>query len=54
VADQTSRRLLEPPVALQPIAQLMRWSSRVETDPGTQWLRRRIAAFAQERDAVDR
>jgi hypothetical protein len=43
-------RLLEPPMPLQPINQLMLWTSRVENDPGHQWLRRRIAAFAEERD----
>jgi DNA-binding transcriptional LysR family regulator len=52
LADQTSLRLLEPPMPLQPITQLMLWTSRVESDPGNQWLRHRIVAFAEERDAV--
>jgi DNA-binding transcriptional LysR family regulator len=44
LSDQTSLRLLEPPMPLQPINELMLWTSRVEADPGHQWLRRRVAA----------
>jgi hypothetical protein len=50
LSDPTSLRLLQPPMPLQPINQLMLWTSRAENDPGHQWLRRRVAAFAEERD----
>jgi DNA-binding transcriptional LysR family regulator len=52
LSEQASIRLLEPPMPLQPINQLMVWTTRVESDPGHQWLRHRIVAFAEERDAV--
>lgn len=52
LADQTSLRLLEPPMPLQPIHQLMLWTPRAEHDPGLQWLRNRIVTFAEERDAI--
>jgi DNA-binding transcriptional LysR family regulator len=51
LSDQTSLRLLEPPMPLQPINQLMLWTTRAENDPGLQWLRNRILTFAEERDA---
>ena len=51
LSDQTSLRLFEPPMPLQPINQLMLWTTRVESDPGLQWLRSRLIAFAEERDA---
>lgn len=50
LAQQASLRLLEPPMPLQPINQLMLWTSRADNDPGHQWLRRRILAFATELD----
>jgi DNA-binding transcriptional LysR family regulator len=52
LSEQTSLRLVEPPMPLQPIHQLMLWADRAEHDPGHQWLRRRIAGFADERDEV--
>ena len=51
-AEPTSRRLLEPPMPLQPIHQLMLWANRSEHHPAHQWLQRRIGAFAEARDAV--
>src|ERR1019366_4495193 len=42
LSDQTSLRLLEPPMPLQPINQLMLWTTRAEHGPGLQWLRSRI------------
>ena len=48
MAPQASLRLLEPPMPLQPIHQLMIWTSRTERDPGHQWLRHRIEAFAAD------
>ena len=51
LSDQTSLRLLEPPMPLQPINQLMLWTTRAENDPGLQWLRNRILTFAEEHDA---
>jgi DNA-binding transcriptional LysR family regulator len=50
LADQTSLRLIEPPMPLQPIHQLMLWANRSEHDPGHQWLRQRLTAFADQRD----
>ncbi len=48
MAPQTSLRLLEPPMPLQPINQVMLWTTRTEHDLGHQWLRHRIEAFAAE------
>jgi DNA-binding transcriptional LysR family regulator len=48
MADQASLRLLEPPMQLQPINQLMLWRSHAEADPGHRWLRSRVLAFAEE------
>ena len=53
LSDQTSLRLLEPPMPLQPINQLMLWTTRAEHDPGLQWLRSRIVTFAEDRDATE-
>jgi DNA-binding transcriptional LysR family regulator len=50
MADQTTLRLLEPPMPLQPADQLMLWTSSAETDPGHTWLRRRIVSLAAELD----
>ena len=52
LADQTSLRLLEPPMSLEPIHQLLLWANRAEHDPGHRWIRNRIVAFAEERDAA--
>ncbi len=52
LSDQTSLRILEPPMPLQPINQLMLWTTRAENDPELQWLRHRIVTFAEERDAT--
>ncbi len=54
LADQTALRLLEPPMPLEPIHQLLLWANRAEHDPGHQWLRQRIVAFAVERDEARR
>ena len=48
MSDQASLRLLEPPMSLQPINQLMLWATRAEADPGHRWLRGRVLALAQE------
>ena len=50
LADQTSLRLLEPPMPLEPIHQLLLWADRAGHDPGHRWIRNRIVAFAEERD----
>jgi DNA-binding transcriptional LysR family regulator len=50
MADQTTLRLLEPPMPLQPTHQLMLWISSAETDPGHSWLRRRIVSLVAELD----
>lgn len=50
LADQTTLRLLEPPMPLQPIHLLMLWTSSAETDPGHNWLRRRILSLVAELD----
>ncbi|HEY5351192.1 MAG TPA: LysR family transcriptional regulator [Streptosporangiaceae bacterium] len=50
MADQTTLRLLEPPMPLQPTHQLMLWTSSAETDPGHTWLRRRIVSLVAELD----
>jgi DNA-binding transcriptional LysR family regulator len=48
MAPRTTLRLLEPPMQLRPIHQLMLWTSRSEDDPGHRWLRRRLVTLAQE------
>jgi DNA-binding transcriptional LysR family regulator len=50
MAHQTSLRLLEPPMPLRPINQLMLWNAHAETDPAHQWLRHRLMAMAAELD----
>jgi DNA-binding transcriptional LysR family regulator len=48
MAPRTTLRLLEPPMQLQPIHQLMLWTPRSEDDSGHRWLRRRLITLAQE------
>ncbi len=52
LADQAPLRLIEPPMPLEPIHQLLLWSHRTEHDPGHRWIRNRIVAFAEDRDAA--
>jgi DNA-binding transcriptional LysR family regulator len=54
IADQTTLRLLEPPVPLQPIHMLMLWTSSSETDPGHSWLRHQITSLIAELDEAKR
>jgi len=49
MAHQTTLRLLEPPMQLEPIHELL-WSPHAENDPGHQWLRSRLVARAAEMD----
>jgi DNA-binding transcriptional LysR family regulator len=39
-------RLLEPPMELQPITEIIVWTPRTERDPGNRWLRQRLLALA--------
>lgn len=48
---RTTLRLLEPPMHLQPIHQLMLWAPRSEDDAGHRWLRRRLVTLAHELSA---
>jgi DNA-binding transcriptional LysR family regulator len=48
MAPRTTLRLLEAPMPLQPIHQLMLWTTRSENDPGHRWLRRRLVTLAHE------
>ena len=50
MADQAPLRLLEPPMPLQPLNQLLLWGGRSDHDPGHQWLRRRFISIATELD----
>jgi len=50
MAHQTSLRLLEPPMPLLPINQLMLWNAHAEADPAHQWLRQELMAMAAELD----
>lgn len=52
LADQTTLRLLEPPMPLQPIHLLMLWTSSADADPGHSWLRRRILSLIAELDGA--
>ncbi len=51
VAPHAPLRLLEPPMPLQPISELLLWAPRTETDPGHRWLRQRTEAFAKDLNA---
>ncbi len=46
--EQAGIRLLDPPMPLEPINQMMVWTTRVDSDPGHQWLRSRVLAVANE------
>jgi hypothetical protein len=48
LAHQTSLRLLEPPMPLLPINQLMLWNAHAEADLAHQWLRQQLTAMAAE------
>lgn len=48
MASRATLRLLEPPMQLQPIHQLMLWAPRSDDDPGHRWLRRRLVMLANE------
>jgi DNA-binding transcriptional LysR family regulator len=50
MAHQTSLRLLEPPIPLLPINQLMLWNAHADADPAHQWLRQQLMAMAAELD----
>lgn len=41
-------RILDPPVPLTPITEMMFWHPRSDADPGHRWLRERIAALAAD------
>ena len=51
LAARTNLRLLEPPMPLQPIHQLLLWPASVEHDPAHRWLRGRILALAAQLEA---
>jgi DNA-binding transcriptional LysR family regulator len=46
VAEAAEIRLLEPPVDLMPITEVMFWHPRHTSDPGHQWLRVQLASLA--------
>jgi DNA-binding transcriptional LysR family regulator len=46
VAEAADIRLLEPPVDLMPITEVMFWHPRHTSDPGHQWLRLQLASLA--------
>lgn len=50
VADLAGLRLLEPPVHLQPITEILVWTTRTDRDPGHRWLRKRLTDLAAELD----
>jgi len=54
IADQTTLRLIEPPVPLQPIHMLMLWTNSSEADPGHSWLHRKITSLIAELDEAKR
>ena len=45
--DGAAIRLLEPPIDLPPITQMLWWHSRLNTDPAHAWLRRRLTTLAR-------
>ena len=44
----TSIRMLTPPIDLPVVHESMVWHERRESDPGHQWLRQMLAAFAAD------
>jgi DNA-binding transcriptional LysR family regulator len=52
VADRAALRLLDPPMPLLPIHQLMLWHSRAESDPGHRWLRGQVLAQVAALDEI--
>lgn len=48
LAEQHRLRLLEPPMPLLPVNQIMVWTSRHNADTGHEWLRQRLLAVAAE------
>ncbi|MGP6177702.1 LysR family transcriptional regulator [Microbacterium sp. A196] len=48
VADSAGIRLLELPMVLQPITEIMAWTRRTDREPGHRWLRNRLLEIAQE------
>ena len=47
--DAAGIKLLEPPIPrLQPITEIMAWTSRTDRDPGHQWFRQRLIDLAAE------
>jgi DNA-binding transcriptional LysR family regulator len=50
LGGQSDLRLLEPPMALEPITQVAIWPDRVDSDAAHQWLRDRIVRRAAELD----
>jgi len=54
LAAQSALRLLEPPMALEPITQVAIWPTRIDSDAAHRWLRERMARLVDELDsAVD-
>ena len=49
--DAAGIRLLEPPIQLQPITEIMAWTARTDRDPGHQWFRQRLIDLAAEHAA---
>jgi DNA-binding transcriptional LysR family regulator len=48
LADQTTLRLLEPPMPLQPVHLLMLWTNSADADFGHGWLRQRILSLVAD------
>jgi DNA-binding transcriptional LysR family regulator len=44
--DVAELRILEPPLPLKPITEMMYWHPRTENDPAHQWLRKEVAEMA--------
>ncbi|ULP41606.1 LysR substrate-binding domain-containing protein [Mycobacterium lentiflavum] len=41
-------RIIEPPMKLQPLTEIMVWTPRTDRDPGNQWLREQLRMLAAE------
>lgn len=48
VAEVAGLRLLDPPMELQPITEVMVWMPRNDADPAHEWLRQRLVDLAAE------
>jgi DNA-binding transcriptional LysR family regulator len=53
VAGRSSLRIIDPPVPMAPIHELLLWPALADADPAHQWLRGRLLAAAEALDPIE-